>query len=377
MLALAASAREWTDVSGRKMEGRLLQHEAGEVTIKRAVDGRVVTFSTELLSAGDQDFLRTLRAPDQADASDGEEENFSGLEWPRRTRLSRDYRDYDVEVVREDSAAGIYIYQTPNFEFKSDVKLARKVVRSFGKVFEGTLAAMQAFPLKWAPKVAGPRFRARLFEHQADYLAGGGLPNSGGIYFAAKREIWLPLSSLGMRKTSSRYTFDGEGERSTLIHEITHQVHHEWLNRLPTWMTEGLAVYMESIPEDDGEFSFDKQDIQGFVNSRDRGHDIRMMDPARLMGMSAREWSANFAKNPTALRRQYLSAFMLFHYFLHFDGRGDGKRIWAYVRAIEAGQPEAKARELLFDGRDNDQLIKAITRAYRRERIKVKMGDED
>jgi hypothetical protein len=351
------------------MSGQLLDLEAGEVTIKRLADQRVVTFSTELLSAEDRAFLETWDPPEEADAAKTAAEAFPGLDWPRRTKLPR---SYDVEVVREDNTAEIYLYQTPNFEFQSDVKLARKVVRQFGKVFEGTLTAMQAFPLDWSLDVGGQRFRARIFGDYADYVASGGLPNSGGIYLPGKREIMLPLSSLGLRKTSSSYTFDGPGERSTLIHEITHQVHHEWLKRLPIWIIEGLAVYMESIPEDDGEFRFDKQSLPDFVRRLNGSEDVSMMDPLHLMALSAWAWSANFKENPGALRGQYLSGFLLFHYFLHLDGDGDGKRMWAYIRAIEAGEPEeAAARLHLIDGREAPEFIESITRAFKRERVNV------
>lgn len=366
-MLVSASTREWTDRSGRSMEGVLLRHAGGEVTIRRAQDARVVTFSAELLSEADRVFLETLEVPAESEAT-AANEDFEGLDWPRRTKLPR---PYEVEVVREDNEAGIFIYQTPNFEFHSDVKLARKVVREFGKVFEGTLAAMQAFPLEWSPQEGQTRYRARLFEKRAAYIAGGGLPNSGGVYFPAKREIWLPLSSLGLRKTSSSYTFDGSGERSTLIHEITHQVHHDWLGRLPIWMVEGLAVYMESIPEEEGEFRFDRQSLAGFVRRQNGSNRVHMMAPDQLMNMSAEAWSANFASSPWLLSGQYLSAFLLMHYFLHLDYDGDGRRIWSYIRAIEAGQPEAAAREKLLDGRDAEALREAIVKAYDREKIEV------
>ena len=364
----AASARVWTDLEGRTVEADLLEVKGDEVTIKRARDGAVASVPIERLSDADVVYLKEFSLEREIRGASWAEEAFAGLDWPRRTRLPD---DYDVEVVREDNQAEVYIYRTPNFEFQSEAKLARKVVREFGRIFEGTLSAMQAFPLNWEPTPREARYRARLFRDRAAYLNAGGPPNSGGVYKWSEREIWVPLSSLGLRKGSTSYTFGSSGDRSTLIHEITHQVHHDWLGRLLPWCVEGLAVYMESIPEDDGEFRFDKQDLPSFVRRMNGPGEVTMVDPSKLFMLTHSEWTANFSENPAELRTYYLSAFLLLHYFLHLDGEGDGQRIRAYIRAIEAGEPEAAARGLLLDGRDPEEFFENLRRAYKRENIEI------
>lgn len=364
LISSALSARVWTDASGRTVEAEFLELLEDRVRIKRIQDNRVFSLPLDQLSQRDRAWLAEKRnaAEDHAGA-DGAVQ-FEGLDWPRRTRLPD---DYDVEVVEEDNKLGVYLYRTPNFEFRSEVKLARKVVREFGKIFEGTLAAMEAFPLDWKIDRKDAHYQARLFEDTASYLKAGGLPNSAGLYLPSKREIYVPISSLGLRQVSSTYTFGASGDRSTLIHEITHQVHHDWLGSLFPWFVEGLAVYMESVPEDDGEFHFDDQDLFAYFRRFSPSGEITMVDPVRLISLSHAEWTANFSRNPAALLTYYQSAFLLTHYFLHLDGNEDGARIWSYISRIERGEAEISARAVLFGTRSPAEFVEELRRAYDRE----------
>ncbi|WP_309399789.1 SHD1 domain-containing protein [Cerasicoccus maritimus] len=357
--------RTWTDKAGRQVEAEFIALEAGHVKIKRSSDGRTYLFPVESLSREDQAYLRKIISESGKTEAVQEAKPFEGLQWPRKVGLPD---NYDVQVVKEDNATNVYIYRTPNFEFHSDVKLARKVVRDFGKIFESTYAAMQVFPLKWKPHPSEARYVTRLFKHKQDYYDAGGLPNSGGVYFSSKREIWTPLASLGVKKSSSSYTLDDSDDHGTLIHEITHQVHHDWLGKLPPWIIEGMAVYMESVPYRKGEFRFDKRKVDEFDRLQRRGL-FRMVSPEELMTMSASEWNSNFANAPDELRNYYLSAFLLFNYFLHLDGEGEGRRIYAYVRAIESGASDQDARQLLLAGRSYQGLTEQIKDAYKREDI--------
>lgn len=369
---LMLQARIWTDASGRTLEADLIEVDHDYVKIKRSADGQIFSLPIASLSAADQVYLQKISLNDEAGADNKGESNpkpFDGLQWPRRVSLPE---DYEVEIVKEDSAAAVYIYRTPNFEFHSDVKLARKVVREFGKIFEGTYEAMQVFPLHWKPQPSEGHFKTRLYESMTDYLDAGGLPNSGGVYVPKVREIWVPLESLGVKKSSSSYTLDDSDEHSTLVHEITHQVHHDWLGKLPPWVIEGMAVYMESVPNDDGEFRFDKRELEEFVQSQTPVESIVLMvSIERLMTLSHADWNANFEYNKDELSQYYLSAFLLLNYFLHFDGEGEGRRLYAYCRAIESGKDMDGAREFLLDGRTYAEITEDLIRAYKREDIDI------
>jgi len=317
------------------------------------------------LSDADQAFVRQL----QSAKSTPDAIPFEGLEWPRRVGLPD---DYDVTVVREDRDASEYVYRTPNFEFRSNVKLARKVVREFGAIFEATYAAMQAFPLHWKIQPEDERFVTQLFATRDQYYAAGGIINSGGAYSSRSGSILVPLASLGVEKSSSGVTLDDTGEHATLIHEITHQVHHQWLPKLPVWMTEGIAVYMESVPYGREEFRFDPRHSGPFARRWTSNHDEYPMVPIEhLMTKSHADWNDIFSSQPHELSRYYFSAFLLINYFLHFDEEGDGRRIWAYIRAIESGTPEVEARAHLLDGRSFDELFEDIRRAYDREDLEL------
>ena len=371
---LDAEMRRWTDVSGRTVEAELIKVEGDEVKIRRSADGQTFSLPIARLSEADQDFLRQQMTAKtkpgfKAQAPAGPAQ-YKALEWPRRIALPD---NYEVEVVREDNNAGVYIYRTPHFEFHSDVKLARKVVREFGKIFEGTYSAMKAFPLEWNPQPIDSHYQTRLFRNRSDYEDAGGLPNSGGVYRTSKREILVPLSSLGVEKSSSGFTLDDSDEHSTLIHEITHQVHHDWLRRLPPWMVEGVAVYMESIPNEDGVFRFNKRELEAFVNGRNPygAGAVQMVKLERLMTMDSKAWNANFYHNTDELSVYYLSAFLLVNYFLHDDGKGEGRRLYAYCRAIQNGQSDEQARPLLLGGRSYEELGEELQRAYKRDDLKV------
>lgn len=367
-MALCVQARVWTDTTGRTVEADFIAIDHDHVKIKRQADGQIFSLPINRLSETDQAFLReqtSAEAKAERKKAAPARKPFDGLQWPRRTELPD---DYDVEVIKEDNDARIYIYRTPNFEFHSDVKLARKVVREFGEIFEGTYAAMQAFPLEWNPKPGESHFKTRLFETKESYLDAGGLPNSGGLYMSRAREIWVPLSSLGVEKSSSSYTLDDSDDHSTLVHEITHQVHHDWLGKLPPWIVEGMAVYMESVPSDDGEFRYDKRELEDFDRvQRVQNSPVRMAPIERLMTMSHADWNNNFHDNAEELSVYYLSAFLLMNYYLHFDGEGEGRRLYAYVRAIEDGQYDADASALLLNGRSYEEVSEALVRAYKRE----------
>ena len=62
-----------------------------------------------------------------------------------------------------------------------------------------------------------------------------------GVYLPLKKEILVPFTSIGARERGSQMTLRRRSDTSTLVHEITHQVMHDWLPLLPVWLVEGLA----------------------------------------------------------------------------------------------------------------------------------------
>lgn len=386
---LSAESRLWMDIEGRTLDAVYLEQDDGQVRIRRVEDGQEFTLPTARLSQRDRSWLAERLQQEQREkqeqrARQSERQSGplherpplsfpeGGLVWPDRVGVSG---DLEVEIVREDNQEQVYIYRTRNFEFISDTKLARRVVSEFAVIFEVTLEGMKAQPLAWRPRVPQEGYRARLFRTMEDYYAAGGPEGTGGVYISSSREILVPLSSLGVRGSSSGVRLDRHGGgHGTLVHEVTHQVHHDWLPYLPVWLTEGLAVYMEAVPLERGELRFSRTDPEKYIRDEAgyRG-DLPMIHPSKLMTMSNEDWARNWTWNPLDVGRYYNSAFLLTYYFAHLDGDGDGRRLWDYLRQIEAGTPASEAGKTLLAGRTYDQLADDIQRSYRRMRVRLQM----
>ncbi len=294
------------------------------------------------------------------------------MEWPIRVRVARPA----VTIVEESRDAGVY--RTEHFEFRVDTRLSRGLVAQFGEIFEATLATLDALPLGLDPKpLENGHFQTRLFTSVADYHEAGGLPGSGGTYQRRHDRIIIPLEHLGVRPSSSGFTYDRHGDNSTLIHEITHQVMRPWLGILPTWLTEGMAVWMETVPFSRGTFQVRQQFPGDYLAARARtmGHPLPVTPVEELMTLSHREWNAHFGQNVPALRRNYHSALTLTHFFLRMDGDGDGAGLAAYLRAVRGGMAEEAARDrFLLRGRSFEELETEMIRAYGRRGVRLTAG---
>jgi len=371
-LLLAAEKRVWTDSEGRTLEAEWVSTEEGGIKVRRISDRRLFTIPLERLSPVDQAYVRDKLAAEAGEAPPpgGEFSPFpeDGLEWPRRVTAP----EFEVTVIREDTATNEYIYETDNFRFRSDIKLQRKAVHRFAEVFESTLAAVNALPLNWHIEIPDAHFQARLFARYSDYLEAGGFEGAAGIYDVSSRLIMMPVDSLGTQKSSTGITL-GDADAGTQIHEITHQVHHDWLVRLPTWLVEGFAVYMEAIPYDDGTFYIEDIDAEEYTRKHwGQQKEIPLIPVEEIMTVTAQEWQEHFTWSPLRVRQYYFSAYLLTYYFIHLDGEGDTRRFWLYLRALEDAQERpdlAEAEAILMDGRSYETLQEALINAYKREDI--------
>lgn len=358
--------RDWTSADGAaSFRGTFIEADGRQVVIVREADRVRFELPLERLSEADREWIAATM-----EATVGKEtqarELPDRLEWPRHLRLSAGYQ---IEVVEEDRANNRFVYRSNHFEFVSDVPLSRRVIRDFGQIFEATYEAVAAMPLRWDPQPPdGTHFQVRLFGGRAAYYAAGGMPNSSGMYFGGnRREILVPLTSVGMRRTSSEYTFDANADFRTLIHEITHQVHHHWFRRLPIWLVEGLAVYMEYVPYSRGEFRFDRLDVaEGFTR---RSPDGAFVSLPEMIALNNQEWNRQLRNNLELARLNYGTSFLMAWFFFHHDN--NGLNMYQYLRAIEEGMPEEKARDYLFAGRTMEELERDFIRAFERQRLRL------
>lgn len=355
----------FTSMDGRTLEAEIIEASDSTVTIQRCSDGRRFTLNIDRLIPEDAVFVHAWLNREQAEAEPLSETGKIGR-WPRKLKPD----NYDIEIVREDNETDEYIYRTPHFEFYSNVKLARRVVREFSQIFESTLLAVSELPLKLNPEIPeNTFFLTQIFETEAQYIAAGGIPNSAGVYFPESRKIMVPLRHLGVKKTSSAYTIDESKQINVLAHEITHQVTHDWLDDLPVWASEGIAEYIEHVPYERGAFRFDRFEADEALL---RGSPS-LTDLEVLMNMSLIEWNQALAKGARRVSSNYLSAFVLYYYFCHLDLDEEGKPrlLYDYLRAIEAGENPEAATKILLNGRSYEELEESVVKAYRREDIKL------
>ena len=169
------------------------------------------------------------------------------------------------------------------------------------------------------------------------------------MYIVRTREILVPMESLGVRTVGRRVAIDHRAyDAGTLVHEITHQVMHDWLDVLPVWFVEGIAEYMAAVPFDDARFDFRRMN-EGLMQYLETAYQLKknlkgstpldMVVPEDLMALTHQQW-ASALSNPGAAALNYRSALLLVYYLIHLDGKGDGTSIVAYLKQAWSKQGE-------------------------------------
>lgn len=346
LIGAGPEKRSWTDVQGRRLEGSLTSIGHDVIELVLAKDRRTVTVSRRLLCPEDQRYVQI---------------------W-EKLGLGRDSSRWPPELgpllnftpkSEPSPTPGEWLYSTPNYRFCSDVELAPSLIKEYSLAFEGTFHAVQKLPLGLDPKPAQDKFVVRLMANREDYLRAGAPRESAGVYFIQSREILVPVDSLGVRTVGSRVAIDRKShDAGTLVHEITHQVMHDWLNVLPVWFVEGFAEYMAAIPFNQGRFSFRDVDAgilkrlleeQRLTNPRSGGLQVDLAPPDQIMSLTHQQWSAGVADGRTAALN-YRSAMMLVYFFIHLDGNQDGSALAAYLQLAREGQQKLQHFVATYNG---------------------------
>lgn len=394
-ITLTVSAREWTNAEGKTITADIVKADAVNVTLKLP-NGSMPVVKLSTLSQADQDFVKQWlkdsspapaggtppvkpkTGPSDPKAKTDPEANtgFDGT-WPDDAKVPD---ELNIEVVKEDDANKTYVYRSTHFEFTSNVQLKKRLVGFCAKIFEATHEYLRLLPLNHT--LTGPSkdfFPVQLFETMEEYLQAGGMKGSAGVCISQgnKSRVLVPLESLGVRKSGKDYTVDSNPRAANwhvLSHETTHQLM-DYHTKAAIWYAEGSAEYVGSTPYTGGRFkiSTNRGTILEYVtdygknNSGGRalGKDITMVDLETFMTMS----QGTFMKNGNT---NYGLACLLTYYFYHVDGEGDAARMKAYLKDLQAGIPEAKAREKLLDGRSWTQLGEDFAKGMRKFTIKIK-----
>lgn len=374
--------RQWTDGQGRKLDAALVVEHADAVELKPPF-GDAVTIPKGALSADDLEWLAGAGSGESAEPSGqdstptkiAEHELPDALDdWPRVVALPEMPQ---VTVIEEDRETGRFVYESERFRFVSDSELSTNVVREFSRLFEVTWLANCLFPLdiKPQPEPGNQKYVARIFDTRAGFESAGGIPESAGTYSPRDKMMMMPLESLGVRKAGNRVTLvPSARDYSTLVHETTHQVMNRWLSRLPIWLVEGSAQYLELAEYQTGRLSFVRRDANLREQLRlaaGRGS-FSMLPLETLLSMDGATWNAAFGGD-TGTWRNYASALALTYFFYHMDtGNSD---IIAYFRAVGNqqghGVDAALVEEHLLRGRTPAELERDVQRAMRRLNIPV------
>ena len=301
-------SRTWTSNDGRTLQGQLVSATNGNVVIK-IQGGQRYEFPLTRLSETDQQYVNELSA--------------KGLTvkvgtMPTETRIP-------TQVKVE---GGPEIFTTEHFEFHADEKLSKAFISEAARVYEGTYQALSELPvgLKMRPPEGMNRFRGLFLNRDAfeKELAiqptlvpiGGSRTVVAGVYVPKRKELLVPYSSLGARNNGSQKTLRKSSDTSTLVHEVVHQVMHDYLPLMPLWFVEGFAEYLNAVPYQNGRFEFKnlERGLKAHLEKKYNhlGGSIQMRHPEDIMIHLTKEFRFGTMDG-------YRDSMLLFTYLMHFD----------------------------------------------------------
>lgn len=375
--------RTWTDINQQRVEAAF-ESVSDDAVALRTAEGSQIMVPLANLSSEDRAWVAAhVGGESEADAGAAADTPGALSDWPRIVAMSQ---MPTVTVVREDKDAREFVYETEHYEFVCDSMLSANVVREFSRLFEATWLANSLLPLdlKPEPEPGREKFLARIFTSKADYDKIAETPGTAGIYSRADKAMMMPLDSLGVRIAGNRVTMVPQAkDYSTLVHESTHQLMNHWLHRLPLWLVEGSAQYLELAEYQTGKLSFVRKEQRLKETLRavaGRGR-FSMLPLSKLLVIDSPAWHAAFSHDDGPWQN-YASALALTFFFYHMDGDGKGTDIIEYFRAVGASPADtwspdqALVEKYLLRGRSHPELQRAVQQQMRRLNVQVEFEDE-
>lgn len=334
------AARSWTMDSGQAFQASLAGYD-GTTAIFKMPNGSRAQAPAAKLSAADREYLAS---------------------WQRRQPVKVtlpevvgvEAAQMKAETVSEDAAGEKYVYRTQHFELESQGKFTQSLLREVARSFEATYELVKALPWGVEPKPeAGEYFHARLLKDRESYHAAGGPVNSGGVYRRREAQFMVPFENIGVKTVGKSYAKTEDFETHTMVHELTHQMMHAWLNFLPQWVVEGTAEYTGNLPLRTGHFrvSAAKNGLKEYIDFLKKRTVDGVPEPyplEQLFNVTNEEWSKILAETPRISHRLYFTSYLLVYYFMHLDGKGDSQNFVRYFREVgETQSAVAKYRGAL------------------------------
>lgn len=371
-----AQQRTWTDSQNRTLEATLVRSEDDSVVLRLA-NGKEVKFPLAKLSEADRKFAAG-QAESTAKTANGNSAatSFDGA-WPKRVSFNG---DPEIEIISEDADGKSFIYESANYRYTSDVRLANSVVKGFAVMFEATHLYCRTLPihLDGGNKHEG-KYQIFLFSSYEDYAGAGGPRGSAGVFMSRGARVLVPLDSLGVRKVGSGYALDRDKANKTLPHELTHQLTPQvyFQKGALGWFTEGLAEYISVTPYRSGSYNVQSnlRPIIEYVTAYGRGNtggralgkEIILPHFKEFMLMDYPEFLATPQVN-------YGAGLLLTTYFFQMDGKGDAARMKEFLAALRDGKSGEEAIEKLLDGRSYEEVEEEFRKAWKSRGIKFSFG---
>ena len=357
----AEVAREWVSNDGKKLQATLVRTGEGNVLL-RLENNREVSVPLERLSGKDRKFISDYESGLVARVGE-----IAPL--PDETRPPD-----DIEVT-----GGPKTFYTPHFEFTSGREVSKNFIAEAAKIYEGTYEAVKAIPhgLPLTPPEGSSHFRGEFMDDsdfqkvvQSSNIA---TPTTSqpysrtrvaGLYRPKEQSLLVPYISLGAKRNGSRITLRKSSDTSTLVHEISHQVMHDWLPFVPTWFAEGMAEYISAVPSQTGRFEF-KNAERGLRERLKDKYGLKSYDvyfsqrPSKRLGIdggdSEGSESAESGRNVISFggdkkstepgggwsgsMEDYRDAMLLVYFLMHLDDPSSpGTRVGTYLQAVERGR---------------------------------------
>lgn len=345
-----AEPREWTDESGRKVSAEFSGVEGDNVLLKLP-DGRVAPFPLAKLSNEDRDFVEKAKSNGGGGAGGAytppPRVPIEKRTWPDVVAVES--RAVEITAVKESEPERSYVYESQAFEFTSQAKLAGSVMKEVARTFEATRELISQLP--WGvvcqPPLGLDRYQAALYETRDDYFRAGGPTNSGGVYMSGEKIFKIPFPSLGLEMRGKTYFKNDNFSNDTLVHELTHQMMHDYLPFLPKWVIEGTAEYTELLPYNAGTFraSSHKTELKRHIDNRIRyGLEPSVGSVESHLTMTRSAWEAASGDSMGQIT-VYFRSLLIVYYFCHLDGDGKGSR---FLKFMDAVRDEAESLKAFF-----------------------------
>ena len=369
----ATAAREWSNTEGKKITAEYLGSRNGSVVIRMA-DGKIANIPLAKLSDADKAFVRDNPLAYQE----------AWKSWP----LDVEATTASVDVTETRSGDGVFVYETPHFRFVVDGNLGAPLMKDLAQVFELTYALHTKSPFGILAKPEKDRFEAKLFGKLDTYHMQGGPQQSAGVYKPAEKVFLAPLDLMGVKVDGAvwRRIPRSRCDTTTVIHELTHMLTHDMLITLPTWVNEGYAEYISSIPIEGNAFRISAKKIkegviETFVQDYEkwnstRGGRIEKIGPAdrqkflkenlpqlppvsTVLGITNEKWEAtpsasglHYGSEKYSYDQKmglYRTSHLIVYYFLHLDGEKGIAKFRRYVSQKQQKAAELDAYKTAYD----------------------------